>query len=100
MTFRKNSRTFVPNKKNQTMSIQEIMEIVKTAFDEEISAEVGNHFGSPSAHIAGKDSFLSKIEEQLKKFYPYYNMTNADNCIRAFRPLKNSYKDYNRDVLI
>jgi hypothetical protein len=57
------------------MSIQEIMEIVKTAFDEEISAEVGNHFGSPSAHIAGKDVFLSKIEEQLKtvNLHVYYD---------------------------
>lgn len=45
--------------------MQDLIKLIGDTFSEEVHATVGDHFGSPSAHIEGKDEFLKKIEEKL-----------------------------------
>ncbi len=47
-------------------TVEQVIELVKQAFDENVSASVGDYFGSPSAHIEGKDNFLKDLETKLK----------------------------------
>lgn len=41
------------------------MAAVEDAFDHEVMATVGDYFGSPSAHLEGKEEFLRMLREKL-----------------------------------
>lgn len=50
---------------------QDILKIVKESFDEEISTSIG-YVGPdmPTAHIEGKENFISAVEKKLYKYFP------------------------------
>lgn len=48
------------------LTIETIIEMVDEVFSEEISCQVGDHFGSPSAHIDGREKFLQRLRERLE----------------------------------
>lgn len=50
----------------QHLTLEQIMEAVKDAFDSEVFTTVGDHFGSPSAHLEGKEAFLQMLREKLR----------------------------------
>lgn len=50
----------------QHLTLEQIMSAVEEAFDSEVMATVGDHFGSPSAHLEGKEAFLQLLREKLK----------------------------------
>lgn len=47
------------------LSKEELLKLVDECFTSEVFAEVGYMFGSPSAHIEGKDKFLALLSEKL-----------------------------------
>ena len=49
------------------MKREEIMKIVEDAFDNQISAEGWNDYGTPMANIVGKQDFLKEIAEKLNE---------------------------------
>lgn len=55
------------NKTRKEDRILHILTIVSTSFDEEVHAEVGSYFGSPSAHIEGKKDMMVRIREKLEQ---------------------------------
>jgi len=48
-------------------TLGQIISLVEEAFVEEIHASVGDHFGSPSAYIEGKEAFLQVLRESRPK---------------------------------
>jgi hypothetical protein len=54
----------------QHLSLEELLQLAEEAFSEEVFASLGDYFGSPSAHVEGKEEFLKslrkKIEEKTK----------------------------------
>lgn len=43
-----------------------IIDVISKIFDDHISAEVGDHFGSPSAHISGREDFFNELKTFLE----------------------------------
>lgn len=54
-----------PEETKLPKSVQDILDMVKETFDDEVTATVGDHFGSPSAHLEGTEAFMKKLTDKL-----------------------------------
>lgn len=92
------------NENNETvvqLTAKQIVDLVKEAFDDNVFASVGDHFGSPSAHLEGKENFIKALESKLNinlpktAYTPEYN-TDDELSIDVTKLLVSYYgKDAN-----
>lgn len=82
------------------MELDEVMDVVKEIFDNNVSAEIDDFCGDSFATITGKDKFYSDLEKELKimqdKEDQELGIVRGEDARKFFERMEKNNRDYEK----